>query len=505
METIYYFLLFIILYFLTKHLLQKYQKLPPSPSLSLPIVGHLHLFKKPIHRTLAAIAKHHGPVLFLKFGSRPVLLVSSPSAVEECFTKNDIVFANRPKLLAGKHLGYDYTTLVWASYGPHWRNLRRIASVEILSTHRLEMFNLIRVDEVRSLLSRLYKGSKDGDFHVVDMKSAFFELTLNNMMRMIGGKRYYHGNNMVELEETRKFKEMVTGTFQLSGATNIGDFVPFLNYVGINRLDKRLKDLQQKRDRFLQDLVEEHRRVRRDSCSQQKSKTMIDVLLSLQETESEYYTDEIIKGLMLVMLTAGSDTSAGTMEWAMSLLLNNPEALKKAQAELDTHVGPDKLIEESDLNKLPYLQAIVKETLRICPAAPLIPAHESSEQCTVGGFRVPSGTMLLVNVWAIQNDPMLWADPTKFKPERFLCPEGPRDGFVFMPFGFGRRGCPGEVLAMRVVSLVLGSLIQCFEWERDGEEMVDMSEGVGLTMPKARPLFAKCWPRPTMVNLLSQL
>ena len=189
----------------------------------------------------------------------------------------------------------------------------------------------------------------------------------------------------------------------------------------------------------------------------------------------------------------------------MSLLLNNPEALKKAQAELDTHIGSDKLIEESDLDKLPYLKAIVKETLRMCPAAPLIPAHESSEQCTVGGFRIPSGTMLLVNVWAIQNDPMLWAEPTKFKPERFLVPERPRDGFMFLPFGFGRRGCAGEGLAMRVVSLVLGSLIQCFEWEREGEEMVDMSEGVGLITPKARPLVAKCRSRRAMVNLLSQL
>ena len=205
------------------------------------------------------------------------------------------------------------------------------------------------------------------------------------------------------------------------------------------------------------------------------------------------------------MLSAGTDTSAGTMEWAMSLLLNNPEALVKAQAEIDSHLGKSRLIDELDMAELPYLRGIIKETLRMYPAAPLLVPHESSEECTVGGFRVPGGTMLLVNIWAIQNDPMLWAEPEKFKPERFQGPEGQRNEFMFSPFGAGRRGCPGEGLAIRVVGLALGSLIQCFEWERVGEEMVDMSEGTGLTMPKAHSLVAKCRPRPSMLNLLSQL
>uniref|UniRef100_A0A5B7BVS7 Isoflavone 2'-hydroxylase-like n=1 Tax=Davidia involucrata TaxID=16924 RepID=A0A5B7BVS7_DAVIN len=502
MEITYCLLLFFFLYFLTKNFLQKFQKLPPSPHLSLPIIGHLYLFKKPLHRTLAKISDQYGPILFLRLGSRPVLLVSSPSAAEECFTKNDIVFANRPRLLAGKHLGYNYTTLVWASYGHHWRNLRRIASIEILSTKRLQMFASIRSNEIQLLICRLFRGSYDGEYYTLDMKSAFFELTLNIMMRMIAGKRYY-GDNIGELEETRKFKEIVTQTFQLSGATNIADFVPVLKWVGFNGIEKRLKVLQEKRDGFMQDLIEEHRKMRSDSCSEQRSKTMTDVLLSLQETEPEYYTDQIIRGIMQVMLSAGSDTSAGTMEWALSLLLNNPEALEKAHAEIDIHIGQSRLIDESDHAKLPYLQGIIQETLRMYPADPLLVPHESSSECMVGGFRIPGGTMLLVNMWAIQNDPKLWEEPTEFKPERF---QGERDGFMLMPFGYGRRGCPGEGLAMRVVGLALGTLIQCFEWERAGEEeVVDMSEGTGLTMPKARPLLAKCRPRQTMVNLLSQL
>ncbi|MBA0785896.1 hypothetical protein Gotri_027568 [Gossypium trilobum] len=500
----YYVVFFLFLYFLTRRLLQN-KGLPPSPALSLPVIGHLHLIKRPLHRTLAKLSKQHGPILFVHFGSRPVLVVSSPSAAEECFTKNDIVFANRPRLLAGKHLGYNYTTLPWAPYGDHWRNLRRVAVLELLSSNRVQKYRGIRMDEIRSLILRLYRrSSKGGEFQVEEMKSMFFELTLNVMMRMIAGKRYY-GEGEEELEEERKFKEIVTETFELSGVTSIGDFLPVLKWIGFNQIDKKLIALQRKRDGFMQSLIEERRKLTNDSYSEQSSKTMVDVLLSLQETDPEYYTDDIIRGMMQVLLSAGTDTSAGTLEWALSLLLNNPETLSKAREEIDMEIGQNRFMEESDLGRLPYLHGIIKETFRMCPVSPVLVPHESSEECTVGGFSIPRGAMLLVNIWAIQNDPGLWEKASEFKPDRFVGPEAVNNGFTLLPFGTGRRRCPGESMAMGLIPLTLGSLIQCFEWERIGEEMVDMSEGSGLTMPKAQPLVVKCRPRPAMINLLSQI
>ncbi|XP_018833899.2 cytochrome P450 81Q32-like [Juglans regia] len=506
-------LLFVAFYVIAKHFLSKTQNLPPSPFPTLPIVGHLYLLKKPLHRSLTRLSNRYGPIIHLSLGSRPVLVVSSPCAAEECLATNDINFANRPRLLAGKHLGYNFTSLVWAPYGDHWRNLRRIASLELLSSHRLQTLSRIRTDEVRSLLRRLLptNNKNQNQTEVHDLKSAFFELTLNVMMRMIAGKRYY-GGSAAEAEEDQvgKFRDIVSETFRLGPVTNVADFLPMLSWFGISRMEKRLILLQEKRDRFMQSLIEEHRRMGCDADADaekgKKKKTMIGVLLDLQESEPEYYKDEIIRGIMLVLLSAGTDTSAGTMEWAMSLLLNNPEVLKKAQAEIDNHVGLDRLLDEPDLAELPYLRCIINETLRMYPATgPLLVPHESSEDCQVGGFHVPRGTTLLVNLWGIQYDPSIWEDPTNFKPERF---EGMKDHefkFRFMPFGSGRRGCPGEGLAMRVVGSALGSLIQCFEWQRIGEEMVDMNEVVGLTLTKARPLHAICRPRPAMVNLLSQL
>ncbi|KAK8936822.1 Cytochrome P450 81D1 [Platanthera zijinensis] len=209
--------------------------------------------------------------------------------------------------------------------------------------------------------------------------------------------------------------------------------------------------------------------------------------------------------MIWVLIAAGTDTSAGTMEWALSLLLNHPESQKKARDEIDRIVGHGRLISDADLPQLPYLQNIIKETLRLFPAGPLLAPHFSSKDCTVQGYRIPKGTMLLINAHAMNRDPLLWKEPESFMPERFK-EEEEDGGGAFMPFGKGRRSCPGQAMALHVVGLALGSLIQCFEWERvDRGEMVDLTEGEGITLPKVIPLEALCKARPVMSGVLSQL
>ncbi|CDP01237.1 unnamed protein product, partial [Coffea canephora] len=366
METSYLYLpLFLALYIFTKHFLNKIRNLPPSPILNLPVLGHLLLIKKPLYRGLAKISDRHGPVLLLEFGSRPVLLVSSPSAAEECLNKHDIVFANRPRLLAGKHLGNNYTSLSWTSYGDHWRNLRRIASLEILSSHRLQTLHAIRVDEVKLMLKRLFSASENKKS--VDMKALFFELMLNVMMRMIAGKRYY-GENVGEVEEARRFREIVEETMRIGGASNMGDFWPVLRWLKVGKTEKALRVLQENRDQFVQELIKGFRSAKHAENggadaeeTGEKKKTLIEVLLTLQQKEPEYYKDEIIRSLMLVLLAAGTDTSVGTMEWALSLMLNNPSTLEKAKAEIDRIIGKERLLDESDVANLPYLRCIISE------------------------------------------------------------------------------------------------------------------------------------------------
>ncbi|KAL8044562.1 hypothetical protein ABFX02_08G053300 [Erythranthe guttata] len=458
------------------------RKLPPSPAAALPLLGHLHLLKFPIHRTYYNLSQKLGPIFSLRLGSRLVVVISSPAAAEECFTKNDVVLANRPRFLIGKYIGYNYTTVVSSSYGDNWRNLRRVTTVEVFSSARLNTFRSIREDEVKRMLEKL-GGNSVGDFARVELRPLFTELTFNNIMRMVAGKRYFGEEN----DEAERFRGLIKEAFSYGGASNPVDFFPVLRWIDYKNFEKNLTKLSGKLDDFLQGLIDEHR-------FNNNTNTMIDHLLSFQESDPESYTDVIIKGIILVMLLAGTDTSAVTIEWAMSALLNHPEKMERARAEVDTVVGKDRLINESDIQNLPYLQSIISETLRLFPAAPLLVPHEASADCKVSGYDIPRGTILLVNAWAIHRDPTVWDDATSFKPERF---EGGGEAGTpkLMPFGMGRRSCPGMGLANRVMGLGLGSLIQCFEWERVDGALVDLTEGRGLSMPKLTPLEAMCKAR----------
>ncbi|XP_061339983.1 cytochrome P450 81E8-like isoform X2 [Gastrolobium bilobum] len=473
---------------------RRFRNLPPGPS-CLPIIGNLHQLKHPLHRTFQRLSQKHGQVFSLWFGSRFVVVVSSPSVVQECFTQNDTILANRPPFLTGKHIGYNFTAVTVAPYGDHWRNLRRIISLEVLSTHRINSFLGIRMDEIMKIVQKLARDSTR-DFAKVELKSLFSEMTFNIIMRMISGKRYYGEDcDVTDVEEARKFRELMKELISFGGTSNPAEFVGVLRLFDFDNLEKRLKSISSRNDAFLQGLLDEHR------SGKQSANTMIDHLLSLQQSQPEYYTDQIIKGIILVMLLGGTETSATTLEWAMSALLNHPEVLKKAMDEIDTHTGQDRLLDESDISKIPYLQNIIYETFRLHPAFPLLAPHFSSKDCTIGGYNVPKGTILLVNAWAIHRDSQLWSDPIQFKPERFE-KEGEADKLI--PFGLGRRACPGAGLGQRTVGLTLGLLIQCFQWKRVSEKEIDMTEGKGATTPKLIPLEAMCKARPTIINKVFQ-
>ncbi|KAI3737186.1 hypothetical protein L2E82_27181 [Cichorium intybus] len=298
-------LIFLAISVITDYFLRKLQNLPPRPWLPpLPIIGHLYLLKRPLHKSLAKISAKYGPLLLLQIGSRRVLVVSSPSAAEECLTKNNTVFANRPRFLAGKYLGYNYASLVYAPYGDHWRNLRRVATLEILSSHRLREFEPIRADEVRLMLRKLYR-SWSGEAVEVQVNSMLVDLTLNAVMRMVSGKRYYYGKDDIltdeEKEKAQRFQEIVEEVFCAMSASHIGDYLPVLRWLGVSKLEKQLMALQAKRDRFMQELVEEIRCSMKNSYEGKHKRNMIQVLISLQQTEPECYTDEMIRSIMLVM------------------------------------------------------------------------------------------------------------------------------------------------------------------------------------------------------------
>ncbi|KAM3758138.1 hypothetical protein ACB098_01G020200 [Castanea mollissima] len=489
-------------FFITKLLNHHNKNLPPSP-FSLPIIGHLHLLKLPLHQTLETLSLQYGPILSLKFGSRSILVVSSPSAVEECFTKNDIVFANRPQSIAGDRLSSNSTALVWAPYGHLWRNLRRVCTIEIFSHISLQKSSIIREEEVYSLLRQLFKVSNI-EPQKVDFKYLSSLLVSNIIVRMVTGKPCV-GEEFACMDVGKKLLKEFKEAYSSGLSVDICDFLPILRWVGYKGLEKNMVRLQRKRDEAIRRLFEEIKLNNDNIIDVEKMRPLIETLFSLRKYEPEFFSDDVIKSLTLTMFIAGTETTVTTMEWVMSLLLNHPEVLQKVKAEIDCQVGCERLINDLDLAKLPYLRCVINETFRLYPTVPLLLPHCSSADCTVGGFHIPRGTILLVNAWSMHRDPKLWEEPTKFKPERFEEINGEREGFKFIPFGMGRRACPGAGMAMRVMSLALGAFIQCFDWEMVGKEMVDMTSGFGFLMAKTKPLEAICTPRPSMTCVLSQL
>ncbi|XP_059279386.1 cytochrome P450 81C13-like [Lycium ferocissimum] len=506
-------LLFFVSIFFLKFLLHSRKRLPPSPQ-SLPIIGHLYLIKNSLHQTLTSLSTKYGPVLYLRFGCRNLLVVSSPSAVEECFTKNDVIFANRPKSMAGDKFSFNYKTVVWAPYGYLWRALRRLTVIEIFSSNSLQKSSAMRNEEIGTLIRGLFKASdknsKSGA--KVNLSSWVFTFAFNVMMRTGTGKRCVSEED-IGTEKGKQIIEEVRGFFFATLLfMNVCDFMPVLKWFGYKGIEKKMVSAHKKRNEFLNSLFDEFRGKKvtnvSESSTREKKSTLVETLLSLQESEPEFYTDDLIKSVLVVLFVAGTETTSMTIQWAMRLLLAHPEAFHKLRAEIDSKVGNQRLLDESDLTKLPYLQCVINETLRLYPPVPLLLPHYSLEDCTVGGYDVPKHTILMVNAWAIHRDPKLWDKPENFKPERFEAMDGEKEGFnyKFVPFGMGRRACPGAAMGLRTVSLVLGSLIQWFDWKSlELEENLEACYDSRISLNKDMPLEAICIPRQNCIQFLDQL
>ncbi|XP_019156460.1 PREDICTED: cytochrome P450 81E8-like [Ipomoea nil] len=506
-------LLSILLLVLSNFFSNRRKNLPPAP-LALPIVGHLYLIKNSIHQALASLSDKYGPVLYLRFGCQNFLVVSSPAAVEDCFTKNDIILANRPRTMAGDNFSFDYKSLPLAPYGDLWRVQRRLTVVELFSTLSLQRSSAIREDEIRIVIRSLFRLSQNGN-STVDFNNLGGVFTFNSIMRIMSGERF------VKEEEIggEKGKEIVNGLreifFASISATNVCDFFPVLRWFGYRGLEKQMVLVHKKRIEFLNRILDEYRRRNAgfsensegDEMKKKKS-PVIETLLRLQKLEPEFYTNDLIMSIIQMLLVAGTETTTATIEWAMSLLLSYPEVLHKLRYEIDNNVGHKHLLNESDLSKLPYLRCIINETLRLYPPVPLLLPHYSLEDCVVAGYDVPKHTTVMVNSWAMHHDPKVWEEPEKFKPERFEAmggEEGEGFNYKFVPFGTGRRACPGNNMGLRLVSLALGACIQCFDWENTKEDKMRAAYLSRSILQKAERLEAMCTPRKNCLQFLSEL
>nr|XP_027082129.1 geraniol 8-hydroxylase-like [Coffea arabica] len=460
------------------------RKTPPGPK-GLPIIGSLLELGPRPNQSLAALAKIHGPIMTLKLGSITTIVASSPEAAKEILQKQEQVFSDRTVPCVVTAQPYHKTSLAWAPGDQRWRSYRRICATQMFTNQRLDLLQPLRHKKVEDLM--LYFKKHSDSTAPVDIGRASFATALN----VISSTMFSIDIVDLDSENAQEFKDLILGITHNAGKPNLSDYFPLIKPLDLQGVKQNIRPFYQRLNEIFDDLI--FKRLEARKSGESRKDDFLDVLLDQCEEEGSGFNHETIKSLSTDFFIAGSDTNAISVEWAMAELLRKPEAMQKARDEIIQNIGFKRLVKDSDIDQLPYLQAVVKETMRLHPPTPLLIPYKANKDTQVFGFNVPKDSQVLVNAWAIGRDPSYWENPASFSPERFLgsCLDFKGRDFEYIPFGAGRRICPGIPLAIRMVSLMLASCIQAFRWrlpEGIAPEKLDMEEQFGLTLRKAVPL-----------------
>ncbi|KAL6993688.1 hypothetical protein U1Q18_011800 [Sarracenia purpurea var. burkii] len=461
-------------------------KLPPGP-IGLPILRNLLKLGDKPHKSFAELAKIYGPIMSLKLGQKTTVVISSSAIAKEVLQKQDLAFSSSRFILNSlyAHDHHQYS-VIWLPVGDRWRSLRKIMNFNIFSGNRLDMNQYLRRQKVQELIAYIEKCCQKGV--PVDIGNATFTTSLNILSNIIFSVDLANPGE----DSVKEFRDLVWQIMVEIGKPNLVDYFFMLAKFDPQGIRGRQTDNFGKIFKLISRLIDQRLEMRLYHKTRTEN-DVIDILLNISEENSEEIDRAQIEHLCLDLFVAGTDTTSSTVEWAMAELLNAPDILKKSKAELEQTIGKGKMIEESDIVRLPYLRAIVNETMRLHPAVPLLIPRKVDIEVEICGYTVPRGAQVLVNAWAISRDPSIWQDPTSFRPERFLESKTDVRGqdFELIPFGAGRRICPGLPLAMRIVPVTLGSLINSFDWKlEDGTppKILDMEEKFGITLQMAQPL-----------------
>nr|UEV87799.1 cytochrome P450 family 71 subfamily DA polypeptide 12 [Gloriosa superba] len=463
-------------------------RLPPSPR-GLPIIGNLHQLSSLPHRSLRELSEKHGPLMLLHMGRVPTLIVSSADAAREILKTHDLVFANRPIQKIGRILSYECEDLAFAPYGKYWRQVRKIWAAHLFSNRMVQSFHHMRKEEVAFLIDKVSSQAAAGG-GTVDMSENLNAFSHDIISRVGLGKiSRKAGLNHV-------FREMVRENSKLFATVSVGEYIPSLGWLddALFGLTKRAERNRKRWDDVLDRLISECAgRKGNDDALQEGG--LVSVLLALQSDPNMdlSLTKNTTKALLWDMFGAGTDTSYVLMEWTMAELVKNPEVMKKVQGEIRGIAKRKTMVGEEDLTEMRYLRAVLMEVLRLHPPSPILVPRESMEDCEINGYKIPKQTRVLVNSWAIGRDPKSWEAPEEFRPERFI--GNPVDfkgnDYEFIPFGAGRRICPGMNFAVANTELALANLIHRFDWELPGgltAEDMDMAEAFGISVCKKERL-----------------
>nr|WRY74436.1 flavonoid 3' hydroxylase 2 [Euphorbia maculata] len=466
--------------------------LPPGPP-ALPLIGNLASLDPELHTYFASLAQKYGPIFKLHLGFKLGIVITSPSLAREVLKDHDVVFANRDVPDVARSCAYGGNDIVWTPYGPQWRLLRKVCVLKMLSNSTLDSVYSLRRHEVRRTVGYVY--SRVGS--PVDFGEQIFLSILNVITNMLWGGTV-RGDEKASLG--KEFRGVVAEMTGLLGSPNVSDFFPGLGRFDLQGLLRKMEGLRKQFDGIFERVIEKRMEMNSRGESSEDNKDFLQFLLKVKDEEDSKasFTMTHLKALLMDMIVGGTDTSSNSIEFAMAEIINKPEVMQKAQQELDEVVGKDNIVEEHLLDQLPYLYAIMHETLRLHPALPLLVPHCPSETCSVGGYTIPKGARVFVNVWAIHRDPSIWENPLEFKPERFLDNKWDYSGkdFNYFPFGSGRRICAGIAMAERMYLYSLATLLHSFDWKLpEGKTSVDLTEKFGIVLKLKNPLVLVPTPR----------
>ncbi|KAK8943201.1 Premnaspirodiene oxygenase [Platanthera zijinensis] len=455
--------------------------LPPGPW-KLPIIGNVHqLIGEHPHRRLRSLANTYGPLLHLKLGEINLIVITSAELVREVFKTHDLKFASRPKLAAGKIILYDNADFGLAPYGKVWSQLRKICTVELLSQKRVKSFAFIREEEGRNLVEKIRAEAGSP----VNLSKLISYSANTGIARAVFGKDNPHKES---------FLLGVKKTFKYLSGFEMVDMLPSWSFLAeITGSASGMMKVHRELDAIVREIIEEHQA--KNFEEDDVDEDLVDVLLRLQKHGQLDFslTIENIKGVILDLFLAGTDSTSVTLQWVMTELIRHPEIMQKAQQEIRNMMDGKKKIEDEDIAKLPYLNQIIKETLRLHPTGPLLVPRLCRESVELAGYTVPVESRIVINAWAIMRDPIYWENPESFRPERFdeCGADFGSANFEFIPFGGGRRVCPGMQFAVASVGCLLAHLLFYFNWELpQGKrpQELDTEEDFGITLSRKNDL-----------------
>ncbi|CAJ1949888.1 unnamed protein product [Sphenostylis stenocarpa] len=461
-------------------------KYPPGPH-PFPIIGNILKLGNQPHQSLAKLSQIYGPIMSLKLGVTTTIVISSPRVAKEVLQKKDLIFANRAIPNTVRALDHHILSMVWMPPVAQWRILRRACATKVFSSQLLDSTQVFRQRKVQELMDYVKERCNRGE--ALDIGEASFTTVLNSISNTFFSMDLAHYTS----DKSQEFRDIIWGIMEEAGRPNVVDFFPIFRLLDPQGARRRMKGYFGKLIAFFDGLIEERLRLRALENESNACNDVLDSMMELMLEDNSQVTRPHVLHLFLDLFVAGIDTTSSSIEWAMSELLRNPEKLEKVRKELQQVLVKGEQLEESHISKLPFLQAVVKETFRLHPPVPLLVPHKSEVDIELCDFMVPKSAQILVNLWAMGRDSSIWPNPNEFTPQRFLESDIDFKGhdFELIPFGAGRRICPGLPLASRTTHIVLASLLYNYDWNlEDGKKAQDMdiSEKYGITLRKAQPL-----------------